>query len=143
MASLIELRNKAVARQAKASGGAFPTLPVAHTPPVNQPEREYANPEGLTLEKPIAAMPQVTAGGAVGRESITLLPTNPRRAYLYIQNNSTAPMYVAYDTNANPLTSIVIGAGGYYEPRVAPTNAIYLASASLNHAAYAYAEGSR
>lgn len=143
MASAIRLRNQALARVATQTGGVFPTLPVSHTPPVILPEPEYQNPVNQTLEAPIAAMPQVTAGGSVGMQSVTLLPGNPRRGYLYIQNNSTAPMYVAYDTDATPLTSIVIGPGGYYEPRVVPTNAIHLASASLNHAAFSYAEGSR
>ncbi len=106
-------------------------------------EGDDAHPSRMSNLSGAASMPQIPVGGTVVTQSKQLLPANPRRGYLYIQNNSTDDLLVSYGSEATPLSSIIITAGGYYEPRVCPTNAVYIASTSLSNAAYAYVEGGR
>lgn len=49
------------------------------------------------------------------------------RNYLLIQNtDSSGNLYVSFGQAATALSSIIIGPGGYYEPRVVPQNEIYI-----------------
>lgn len=80
-------------------------------------------------------------GVIVGMTPKIALHMNVNRGYLYLQNNSTDDLYVSFDMRPNPKTALVIGAGGYYEPRVCPTNAVWVMSATLNEAQVNVVEG--
>lgn len=80
-------------------------------------------------------------GVIVGTSPKIALHMNVNRGYLYIQNNSTDDLYLSFDARPNPKTALVIGAGGYYEPRVCPTNAVWIMSASLDNAQVNVVEG--
>lgn len=63
---------------------------------------------------------------------LQLLPADEGRCYLLIQNNSSANLLVGLDGEPqSPSQCIVLGPGNFWEPNVAPTNAIYVSSASL------------
>lgn len=80
-------------------------------------------------------------GVIVGLEAKVALYMNVNRGYLYIQNNSSDDLYLSFDAKPNPKSALVIGAGGYFEPRVCPTNAVWLLSASLTNAQVNVVEG--
>lgn len=80
-------------------------------------------------------------GVIVGLEAKVALQMNVNRGYLYIQNNSSDDLYLSFDAKPNPKSALVIGAGGYFEPRVCPTNAVWLLSASLTNAQVNVVEG--
>lgn len=80
-------------------------------------------------------------GVIVGIVPKIALHMNVNRGYLYIQNNSTDDLYLSFDARPNPKSALVIGAGGYFEPRVTPTNAVWLLSASLDNAQVNVVEG--
>lgn len=80
-------------------------------------------------------------GVIVGTTPKIALHMNVNRGYLYLQNNSTDDLYLSFDARPNPKTALVIGAGGYYEPRVCPTNAVWIMSASLDNAQVNVVEG--
>lgn len=80
-------------------------------------------------------------GVIVGTAPKIALHMNVNRGYLYLQNNSTDDLYVSFDTRPNAKTALIIGAGGYYEPRVCPTNAVWIMSATLDNAQVNVVEG--
>lgn len=80
-------------------------------------------------------------GVIVGTAPKVALHMNVNRGYLYLQNNSTDDLYVSFDVRPNPKTALVIGAGGYYEPRVCPTNMVWVMSATLDNAQVNVVEG--
>ena len=80
-------------------------------------------------------------GVIVGTAPKIALHMNVNRGYLYLQNNSTDDLYVSFDVRPNPKTALVIGAGGYLEPRVCPTNAVWIMSATLDNAQVNIVEG--
>lgn len=80
-------------------------------------------------------------GVIVGTAAKIALHMNVNRGYLYIQNNSSDDLYMSFDAKPNPKSALVIGAGGYYEPRVCPTNAIWVMSATLDNAQVNVIEG--
>lgn len=51
------------------------------------------------------------------------------RRYLIIQNNSPGNIFINFDQEADPLRSIIVVPGGYYEPFRVPQNAIYISAA--------------
>jgi hypothetical protein len=58
------------------------------------------------------------------------LPRNLNRKYLLIVNKGTQIIYVKYDSAHTGTEGIPIPVGGNYEPWIAPTNAIFMRSAS-------------
>jgi hypothetical protein len=86
-------------------------------------------------------MPMQAFGVSVGTNARQALQTNPNRGYLYVQNNSMDDLYVSFDQTPTALTGLTIGPGGYYEPRVVPTNSVWIASASLTNAQVSIVEG--
>lgn len=58
-----------------------------------------------------------------------ILPANPRRAYLIIQNRSAASVYVNFGQSASAAYLEII-AGGSYEPLVAPVNSVHVVGAA-------------
>lgn len=62
--------------------------------------------------------------------SIELSGNKPARRYLLVQNNSPSEMYLNIGSDAGPGTSLVIAAGGYYEPFRVPAGSIHIAAAS-------------
>ena len=80
-------------------------------------------------------------GVIVGTAAKIALHMNVNRGYLYIQNNSSDDLYMSFDAKPNPKSALVIGAGGYYEPRVCPTNAVWVMSATLDSAQVNVIEG--
>lgn len=98
---------------------------------------EFTNASGA------AAMPQSVTSGAIGTDAKIVMNSNARRGYLYIQNNSAADIWLAYDSLPTEFNCIIIGPGGYYEPRVVPTNSIAIRSATLTDARWSIVEGVR
>lgn len=80
-------------------------------------------------------------GIIVGTVAKIAFHMNVNRGYLYIQNNSSDDLYMSFDAKPNPKSALVIGAGGYYEPRVCPTNAVWVMSATLDSAQVNVIEG--
>lgn len=74
--------------------------------------------------------------GAIGvAQALCVLPVDENRAYLLIQNNSTANLFIGLD--AAPQSAgqcLVLGPGNFWEPQVCPTNSIYVISATLTNA---------
>ena len=87
-------------------------------------------------------MPMQAFGVIVGTDAKQALMTNANRGYMYIQNISSDDIWVAFDQTPNQQTSLIIGPGGYYEPRVVPTNSVWVVSASLAEAQVSIIEGS-
>ena len=114
--------------------------PIATAPKNALPSSDVPNQLSFTDGAP--RMPVQTFGVVASTAPKQALQTNPNRGYLYIQNNSTDDIYVAFDQTPTPQTSLIIGAGGYYEPRVVPTNSVWVVSASLAHALVSIVEGS-
>lgn len=74
-------------------------------------------------------------GGANQGQAVQVLPNDPRRVYLLIQNNSTANLLVGIDSAPGSATQcLILGPGNFWEPQVCPTNAIYVLSVSLARA---------
>jgi len=66
---------------------------------------------------------------------LQLFTADENRSYLLIQNNSSANLLVGLDAEPQSAAQcIVLGPGNFWEPNVAPTNAIYVSSASLSAA---------
>jgi len=59
---------------------------------------------------------------------LQLLPANPDRNYLIIQNRGIASIFVAFDRPANALSGIEIAGGGFFEPETAPKNGVWVIS---------------
>ncbi len=67
---------------------------------------------------------------------LQLLPADENRAYLFIQNNSSANLLIGLDAAPQSARQcLVLGPGNFWEPNVVPTNSIYVSSASLPAAA--------
>ncbi len=129
-------------RAMQGQGGVSAPVP-RNAAPVVQEQPEYRNPARMSNVDGAASMPQVMNPFVVDTAGVMALPANPARGYLMVQNNSNADLLVSYDSLARPLASYVIGPGGYYEPRVVPTNSVYIASASLANAACIVIEGNK
>lgn len=129
-------------RATQGAGGSIAPVPYTGRPDV-QEQPEYRNPARMSNTDGAASMPQVMNPFVVDTRGTMALPANPARGYLMIQNNSNADLYVNYDTDARALQSYIIGPGGYFEPRVVPTNSIYIASATLTNAACIVIEGNK
>lgn len=61
--------------------------------------------------------------------SLQLLPANPDRNYLLIQNRGIASVFIAFDRLAAISNGIEIAGGGFYEPFSAPRNSVNVISA--------------
>lgn len=62
-----------------------------------------------------------------------VLSSNNKRLYLLVQNNSVADVRIAFGKKADTFSGILIPAGGYYEPYVCPTDAVFaLSTAAAN-----------
>lgn len=59
-----------------------------------------------------------------------VLDINLKRRYFLLQNKGNLPVYVAFDDNQTSDQGIKVAAGGNWEPSKAPTNRIYLKTAS-------------
>lgn len=68
--------------------------------------------------------------------AIQLLPDDPNRIYLFIQNNSASNMLIGLDgpPNAGGI-SLTLGPGNFWEPNVTPINSIYVISVGATNAA--------
>jgi hypothetical protein len=114
------------------------TSPVAiQEQPLNRNDPRNSNASGA------ASMPQVMNGFSVNTAGVMALPANPARGYLMVQNNSNANLLVSYDSIPSAFASYIVGPGGYFEPRVVPTNSVYVASATLTNAACIVIEGNK
>lgn len=68
-------------------------------------------------------------------QALQVLPADEKRAYLLIQNNSTANLFVGLDSAPQSAGQcMVLGPGNFWEPQVCPTNSIYVISATLTNA---------
>lgn len=63
-----------------------------------------------------------------------LLPSDPHRRYLLIQNNSGADMWIGVGGSAAEDQSLILGSGVYWEPLCVPTDSIYVRSATATNA---------
>lgn len=62
--------------------------------------------------------------------SAQILGTNNNRKYLLIQNTGAQSIILKFDTVQSASEGIVISAGGNYEPISAPTDPLFIRSAS-------------
>lgn len=132
MGNIVELRKN---RRYDIQRGAFIAAPPKSTLPPSM------LPGQLGFNDGAPRMPVQAFGVIVGTNAVQALQTNPQRGYLYIQNNSSDDIWVSFDMTPNAQTSLIIGAGGYYEPRVVPTNSVWVVSASLASAQVSVIEG--
>lgn len=141
MSSAVDMRQQ---RQRAMQGHGAINAPMPfNAPPAVQEQPEFRNPHSVSNESGAASMPQVMNPFTVDTDGVLALPANPARGYLMVQNNSSADLLVSYDSLARPGSSYVIGPGGYFEPRVVPTNSIYVSSATLNRANCIVIEGNK
>lgn len=61
-----------------------------------------------------------------------LLPANPRRTYLLIQNNSAGIMYINFGAKGDAFSGVQIAANGYYEPYRPPKGDISVLGSAAN-----------
>jgi len=64
----------------------------------------------------------------IGGASIEVMPYNPLRRYLLIQNRSVGDMFLSFGNKANIFDGIFIPGGGFYEPYVVPLSSVNLFS---------------
>jgi hypothetical protein len=67
---------------------------------------------------------------AVTTTSAQALAANQSRKYLLIQNKGTDSILVKFGSAHSASEGILISAGGYYEPFVAPIDAVFLKASS-------------
>lgn len=67
---------------------------------------------------------------SAGLESDEVSGSKASRRYLLIQNNSVSDMYINFGSDAGPTSSLIVKAGGYYEPYRVPADSIYISAAS-------------
>lgn len=114
-----------------------------NAPTVPQPQPDYSHDPARSNLSGAASMPMVMLGFSLSTQGQLALPDNIRRGYLYIQNDSNGDILVAFGGNARRGAAVVIGPGSYYEPRVVPTNSIYLAAAAGTNLTAIVVEGVR
>ena len=96
---------------------------------------QFDRPEKLSQRSPPGGLRQlrgidnvtITQFGVVLNNTVVnrLLPDNPYRTSLLIQNRSTDSIFIGVGVLANAIESLEIVAGGSYEPIKAPIDAIY------------------
>lgn len=67
----------------------------------------------------------------VANLSVYVAPDRSNRAYLLVQNNGAADMYVTFGQNADATNGVVIVPGGNYEPFYVPTNSVNVFSTGV------------
>lgn len=129
-------------RDGQTAGGS--NTPVnRNVPSVSPAQPEFRHNPRVSNDSGAASMPQVMVGFSINTNGLMVLQANPARGYLMIQNNSADDVFVAYDGLARAGSAYRIGPGGYFEPRVVPTNSVYLSSNSLTNAETIVIEGNR
>jgi len=68
----------------------------------------------------------VTKGFKATDVAIQVLPNNPARRYLLVQNNSFGFMYVGFGSKPAASNGFLIRPGKYFEPDVVPASSIYV-----------------
>lgn len=96
-------------------------------------KRVITNIQRAAIER-IAAVEYPVFTYIIGTTSVMVLPANPDRQYLLVQNTSASNVYLAINRNATAQDITLYNNGGYFEPLRPPKGAIYLlgSAASLN-----------
>lgn len=66
----------------------------------------------------------------LGAKSKLVLPANPQRAYLAIQNQDDRYLYVNFGVAAHYSSALYVAGWGYFEPLIAPRDPLHMASAN-------------
>lgn len=115
-------------------------------PPQVQPFPAHFNQPDMSTTFGASACVQSMLGFILGSDNAQqVLQANPNRIYMYLQNNSNKDILIRYGSapTTNGAGCFVLGPGGFYEPLVVPTNAVFAISASLSNAALTVIEGVR
>jgi len=92
-------------------------------------KRVLAALQRTSIEK-IAAVEYPVMPYIIGIVSTMVVPANPNRQYLLIQNNSASNIYFAINKHATASDLFLYSGGGFYEPLRPPKGAIYLLGAA-------------
>ena len=98
--------------------------------PLGFPVPQWAadrTPQGAGLTAGIPRGPMgVRPFQATDTGAILILPDDPARGYLLIQNNSGGPMLIGVGSEPTAGQGLVLAPGVYWEPSFIPTNSIYV-----------------
>jgi hypothetical protein len=106
------------------------------------PPQQYPEPQKFAPDRAAALPFRSTTRNVAQRGNFSIypqvattasqqvLPANPKRVYLLIQNNGTDYIRVNYGNNASALTTRIPPNGGSYDYPVVPINAIYILAES-------------
>lgn len=82
----------------------------------------------VAFADPFTAVTQSTV--SVTTSSAQFLPANEVRTYLLILNNGSASVILKLGSTISGSESVIIPAGGNYEPRLAPKQSVWMKSSS-------------
>ena len=98
--------------------------------PLGYPVPQWAadrTPQGSGLTTGIPRGPMGVRPFQVNDAGATLiLPDDPARGYLLIQNNSGGPVWIGLGSEPTDGQALILNPGVYWEPSFIPTNSIYI-----------------